>query len=102
MARVARELDLQVIGWSVRGVDGWSGAKPAAVAGKVVPRLRDGAIVLLHDAAERGDFVPASVEALPKILEAAARRQLAFVRVDSWLGQGSRAEQADAHDGDET
>jgi peptidoglycan/xylan/chitin deacetylase (PgdA/CDA1 family) len=99
MARVARELDLQVIGWSVRGVDGWSGAKPDVVAGRVVSRIRDGAIVLLHDAAERGDFVPASVEALPAILEAADRRQLSFVRVDSWLGEGSTADQTDAHEG---
>ena len=85
MARVARELDLTAIGWSVRGVDGWSGARAAVVAAKVVPRLRDGAIVLLHDAAERGDFMPASVGALPEIVKAAQNKQLSFVRVDSWL-----------------
>ena len=99
MARVVRELDLHAIGWSVRGVDGWSGAKATVVAGRIVPRLRDGAIVLLHDAAERGDFVPASVEALPAILQAAERRQLSFVRVDSWLGAGTVAEQDDAREG---
>ncbi len=100
MAKVARALDLHVVGWSVRGVDGWSGAKPEVVAGKVVRKLRDGAIVLLHDAAERGDFVPASVKALPSILQAAAQRHLTFVRVDSWLGEGSVGDQADAHEAD--
>jgi peptidoglycan/xylan/chitin deacetylase (PgdA/CDA1 family) len=85
MARVARDLDLHVIGWSVRGVDGWSGAKPEVVADKITPELRDGAIVLLHDASERGDFIPASVRALPRILEVAQQRQLDLVRVDGWL-----------------
>ncbi len=87
MARVVRELELTVVGWTARGVDGWSGARPDAVAAKVVPALRDGAIILLHDASERGDFIPASVEALPEIVAAAQKKQLPFVRVDSWLSQ---------------
>ena len=87
MARAARELELLVVGWSVRGVDGWSGAKPEVVADRVIEKLDDGAIVLLHDAAERGDFIPASLGALPRVLEAADRRQLSFVRVDRWLGE---------------
>jgi peptidoglycan/xylan/chitin deacetylase (PgdA/CDA1 family) len=85
MARVARELDLHAVGWSVRAIDGWSGAKPDAVVARVVPKLRDGAIVLLHDASERGDYEPASVRALPEILAAAERLRLPLVRVDTWL-----------------
>lgn len=85
VGRVVRELELQMIGWSTKGQDGWSGAKPDDVVARVTPRLRDGAIVLLHDASERGDFVPASIEALPKILEEARSLGLSFVRVDSWL-----------------
>jgi peptidoglycan-N-acetylglucosamine deacetylase len=89
MARVVRDLDLMVIGWSVRAVDGWSGAKPEVVEKRVARGLGDGAIVLLHDAAERGDFIPASVAALPGILDAGARLQLPFVRIDEWLGAGA-------------
>lgn len=85
MAGVTRDLGLVTVGWTARGVDGWSGAKPEVVARNVNRHLGDGAILLLHDAAERGDFVPASVDALPSILEAADRLNLPLVRVDSWL-----------------
>jgi peptidoglycan/xylan/chitin deacetylase (PgdA/CDA1 family) len=98
MARVARELDLAVIGWSARGLDGWSGAQVGEVRARVIARLRDGAIVLLHDASERDDFEPVSVQALPAILEAAQAKNLPLVRLDRWLGEGSPEAIAAAHD----
>lgn len=85
MAKALASFDLAVIGWSVRGLDGLAGARPERVARRIVPRLRDGAIVLLHDAAERDDHTPASIEALPRILDAMRARNLAGVRVDAWL-----------------
>jgi peptidoglycan/xylan/chitin deacetylase (PgdA/CDA1 family) len=85
MARVIADLDLRVVGWTIKSLDGWPGSTAERVARRVVPELRDGSIVLLHDASERSDFVPASLEALPTILEVAERRQLDLVRVDSWL-----------------
>jgi peptidoglycan/xylan/chitin deacetylase (PgdA/CDA1 family) len=87
--RIARALewfDLVVVGWSVRGLDGLAGALPARVAERIVPRLQDGAIVLLHDAAERDDFCPASLAALPRILSAMRNRDLDGVRLDAWIG----------------
>jgi peptidoglycan/xylan/chitin deacetylase (PgdA/CDA1 family) len=98
MGKVIRDMDLIAVGWSARGVDGWSGARPEVVAGNIVRKLRDGAIVLLHDAAERGDFSPASIEALPSILQAAERANLSVVRLDQWLGIGDPALEAAAHD----
>lgn len=86
IAKAAQELELEFVGWSVRGVDGLRGARAERVAARVVPKLRDGAIVLLHDAAERDDFRPASLDALPKILAAMSRRALPGVRVDTWVG----------------
>lgn len=86
MARVVAQLGLVVVGWTVKSLDGWPASSAERVVRRVVPALRDGSIVLLHDAAERGDFVPASLEALPQILEVGRRRQLDFVRVDAWLG----------------
>ena len=91
MASVVRELGLDIIGWSVKSLDGWPGAKPSWVLARVIPRLDDRTIVLLHDASERGDFVPASLQALPEILAVAAQRRLELVRVDDWLGHEPRA-----------
>jgi peptidoglycan/xylan/chitin deacetylase (PgdA/CDA1 family) len=85
VAAVARELELEMVGWTVKSLDGWSGATLEGVLARVLPRLDDRVIVLLHDAAERGDFVPASLGALPEILAVAARRRLEVVRVDAWL-----------------
>jgi peptidoglycan/xylan/chitin deacetylase (PgdA/CDA1 family) len=78
-------LGLTIVGWSVRGRDGVR-ADPRQVVKRVVPRLRDGAIVLLHDAAERDDHAPAAGTALPEILAAMRERGLEPVRLDAWLG----------------
>ena len=88
IARALEEFDVTVVGWSVRALDGWAGAKPDRVAARVASRLEDGAIVLLHDASERDDFAPASVEALPGILSAMRRMDLRGVRLDAWIGAG--------------
>jgi peptidoglycan/xylan/chitin deacetylase (PgdA/CDA1 family) len=90
--RIARALewfDLVVVGWSVRALDGWRGARPERVAERVVPRLADGAIVLLHDAAERDDYPPASLVALPRILAAMHNKDLDGVRLDRWIAATS-------------
>lgn len=85
IARVVKELGLEVVGWSVRALDGVAAADPKRVAARVTRGLRDGAIVLMHDAAEREDREPASVAALPSILAAMAARNLRGVRIDAWL-----------------
>jgi peptidoglycan/xylan/chitin deacetylase (PgdA/CDA1 family) len=84
IARAARELGLTIVGWTLRGRDGIR-ADPARVVARVVPRLRDGAIVLLHDAAERDDREPAAPKALPRILEAMEANRLDAVRLDAWI-----------------
>lgn len=84
IARVVDELDLVVVGWSIRAMDGTGVSGPDRVAARVVPKLADRAIVMLHDAAERDDREPASVKALPKILAAMQRLDLDGVRVDEW------------------
>ena len=87
--RIAQALewfDVTVVGWSVRALDGVKGASPDRVITRVKRGLRDGAIILLHDAAERDDHRPASLDALPKILEAMRLHDLEGVRLDAWLG----------------
>lgn len=86
IARVAEELDLDVIGFSVRGYDGTSRARAERVAARVISGLRDGAIVLLHDAAERDDFAPIAPRILPEVLDAMTSKGLAGVNVDALLG----------------
>ncbi|HYQ45537.1 MAG TPA: polysaccharide deacetylase family protein [Polyangiaceae bacterium] len=80
--RGAERAAVQIIAWSVRSLDGVRSADPNRVAERVIERLEDGAIVLLHDAAERDDFTPASIAALPEILRAVRLRGLATVGVD--------------------
>jgi peptidoglycan/xylan/chitin deacetylase (PgdA/CDA1 family) len=83
----ASRLDLDIVAWSVRGRDGVEGARPAQVAARVIRGLKPGAIVLLHDAAEHDDRVPASIEALPAILRAAASQGLSFTPAGEFVRQ---------------
>lgn len=98
IAKEARALELDLVGWSVRALDGVGGASAERVAERVVGGLRDGAVVLLHDAAERDDRTPASVAALPQVLQAMDKRGLAGVRVDAWMdAEAQRLASADAN-----
>lgn len=80
--RGAERARARIIAWSVRSLDGLRSADPAQVAKRVIERLEDGAIVLLHDAAEHDDFTPASIAALPQILRALRERGLRTVGVE--------------------
>jgi peptidoglycan/xylan/chitin deacetylase (PgdA/CDA1 family) len=85
IVRIADELDLAIVGWSVSAHDGVASADPEAVTARVRRGLSDGAIVLMHDAAEKGGRVPAGVRALPRILEALDDRRLPVVPVADWI-----------------
>jgi len=80
--RGAERAAVRIIAWSVRSLDGLRSAQPARVAERVVRHLEDGAIILLHDAAERDDFTPASIAALPLILDALRAGEYRAVTVD--------------------
>jgi len=81
----ARRAGVRVVGSSVRGLDGTAGRDPERVRRRVLGALSAGAIVLLHDAAERDDFTPATLEALPALLAAIDERGLRTVRLDCWV-----------------
>ena len=82
----AKKAGLPIVAWSVRALDGIRSADPERVAAHVERGLAPGAIVLLHDAAERDDFEPASLAALPRILELLSARGLTAVTLDELLG----------------
>jgi peptidoglycan/xylan/chitin deacetylase (PgdA/CDA1 family) len=84
IARVAEELELEVVGWTVRGLDGLPGAQPDSVAARIRRGLGHGAIILMHDAPEKGDAEPTVVRALPLVLDSIEREKLEVVTLDAW------------------
>ena len=74
-----------LVAWSVRAFDGLARPSPERVVRRIGRGLKPGAMVLLHDAAEHGDHVPGSVEALPKILDLIEQRGLKTLRVDEFI-----------------
>ena len=89
IARVADALDLVTVGWSVSARDGLASAVPRSIVNRVRRGLADGAIVLMHDASERGSHVPAGVIALPEVLKAAYEQQLPVVTLGSGLEESA-------------
>jgi peptidoglycan/xylan/chitin deacetylase (PgdA/CDA1 family) len=83
--RGCRRAGLEPVFWSVRALDGLRRARPEAVFRRVLQRLEDGAIILLHDAAERDDHLPASLAVLDRILEELGRRGFSAVRLSELL-----------------
>jgi peptidoglycan/xylan/chitin deacetylase (PgdA/CDA1 family) len=90
-----RRAGMTVIGWSVRGLDGMRTQTPDAVVARIERDLADGAIVMLHDAAERDDYEPASVEALPALLRLLDERGWRSVGVDILLDSATSTAAAD-------
>jgi peptidoglycan/xylan/chitin deacetylase (PgdA/CDA1 family) len=82
----AKRAGVDIVGWSVRGLDGLRGADPEKVVRRIERGLRAGAIVLLHDAAEHDDHAPAALEALPKILESISKKGLRVVPLQTLIG----------------
>jgi len=92
--RGARRAGVTLIGWTFRGYDGVRQCRPEAVVERVRRTVADGAIVLLHDAAEHDDFEPASGPALPRLVDLLDERGLTSVGLDTLLTPTLRREQA--------
>ncbi len=86
--RVAGELGLKVVGWSIRSLD-TKGAPVDAVIGRVRGGLRPGAIILLHDGHQDPDRVLGLVA---KLVDSVKADGYQFVRLDELLSgaQGVR------------
>ncbi|MCL2723515.1 MAG: polysaccharide deacetylase family protein [Polyangiaceae bacterium] len=85
IAREADKLDLETVGWSASARDGLRTTKPKDVLRRITPNLKDGAILLLHDAPERGTRRPSGVAALPEILARIRDRNLKVAHLPDWL-----------------
>jgi peptidoglycan-N-acetylglucosamine deacetylase len=89
IARVADAMDLTVVGWSLSVRDGLASALPSKVVARVRRHVRDGTIVLMHDAAERGGRVPAGVNALGEILDVVKAARLDVVPLEDWIDRAA-------------
>jgi peptidoglycan/xylan/chitin deacetylase (PgdA/CDA1 family) len=82
----ARHAGVTLVCWSARAYDGVQRRTPDAVIRRISRTVFDGAIVMLHDAAEHDDFEPAAVPALPELLAVLDQRGLSSVSLDRLLG----------------
>jgi peptidoglycan/xylan/chitin deacetylase (PgdA/CDA1 family) len=87
----ARRAGVRLVCWSARGYDGVRRQTSEAVVTRFRRTVADGAIIMLHDAAERDDFEPASVRVLPQLLTELDQRGLASVGLDALLANEDAA-----------
>lgn len=85
----ARRTGVTLVGCSARALDGFANASLPAVTARLTRALEPGALLAMHDAAEHDDFVPASLAALPRVLEAMRERGLSPVTLSRWLDAAS-------------
>jgi peptidoglycan/xylan/chitin deacetylase (PgdA/CDA1 family) len=88
VALAAESEGLRLVGHSTRGLDGRASAEPASVLRRAKAGLRDGAVLLLHDAAERGGHEPASLTILAELLSEVKRRGLRPVTMSALFEEG--------------
>lgn len=82
----AHQAGVTLVGCSARALDGFRSASVDKVARRLVRAVRPGALLAMHDAAERDDYTPASIAALPRVLETIRQRQLRTVTLSEWVG----------------
>lgn len=82
----AQRAEVTLVGCSARALDGFRHASPDKVAERLTRALEPGALLAMHDAAERDDYVPASIAALPRVLAALRRCELRTVTLSEWEG----------------
>ena len=85
VALAAERTGLTLVGFTARTRDASPRAEPAAVLARATRALDNGAILVLHDAAEAGHRAPASVSVLGELCAELARRGLRPVTVDALL-----------------
>lgn len=84
-AEGAKRAKVLLVDCSVRAYDGTGRQSARSVTRRIERGLERGAIVLLHDAAEKGDFIPPAIEALPDLLDSIERRGLKPVTLKQLL-----------------
>jgi len=88
VASMARAAGVEVVGWSASAQDGIASATVAGSLRRLRRGLRPGAILALHDGAERGDRRPIAPALLPLLLDEIEARGLRSVTLDDLLAPG--------------
>lgn len=86
VAAAARAVGLELVGWTATARDGVAGATVEAALGRLERALKPGAILVLHDAAERGGHAPIAAAVLGPLLDRMEARGLKSVTLDELLG----------------
>lgn len=86
VAAAARIAGLELVGWSATARDGVASTTVAAAHARLKAALAPGAILVLHDGAERGDRRPIAPAVLARLLDDMAARGLRSVTLDELLG----------------
>ena len=84
VVEAAKLAQLELVGWSKNARDGVAASVEAATQ-RLLAGLKPGAILVLHDAAERGDRQPIAADVLTRILKEMQARGLRSVTLDELL-----------------
>jgi len=82
VAAAARAAGLTLVGWTATARDGVAGTDADAALRRLRGACRAGAILVLHDAAERDDRRPIAPEVLPRLLDELEAQGLRSVTLD--------------------
>jgi peptidoglycan/xylan/chitin deacetylase (PgdA/CDA1 family) len=85
VVEAARRIGLTIVGWSATARDGRASTTAGEAAARLIAAARPGAILVLHDAVERGARTPVAAAALEPLLEALAARGLRSVTLDELM-----------------
>lgn len=85
----ARRTGLRLCGWSCKSRDGLSSTSAEEALERLRAGLSEGAILLLHDAAERGGHAPVAPAVLEKLLPLLVERGLVPVTLDELVADVS-------------
>ena len=85
VAEAACRAGLEVVGWTSTARDGWASTTVEAAVARLERGLRPGAILVLHDAVERGARAPIAPAVLRRLLGLLEARGLRSVTLDELL-----------------
>ncbi|ABW20347.1 polysaccharide deacetylase family protein [Alkaliphilus oremlandii] len=83
MLRIAKEVGLQTIMWSLNSNDALFDSKPAHIKETVLKGLANGSIIVMHTKRN------STIEALPEIIKRAKEKGYAFVTIDELINERS-------------
>ena len=91
VVEAARRTHLLLVGWSATARDGRASTTADEAAARLIAAARPGAILVLHDAAERGGREPVAAAALTALLSALQARGLRSVTLDELIGDEEKS-----------